>query len=53
MNTIRFTITDRATGHKVTVGRPMNAAEDAKLRAGIRHLSKLGVRGGCLENYGS
>lgn len=52
MNTTRFVITDRATGNKITVGRPMNAAEDQKLRVGIRNLSKLGVRGGCLENYG-
>lgn len=52
MNTIRFTITDRATGNKITVGRPMDAEQDAQLRTGIRNLSKLGVRGGCLDGYG-
>lgn len=52
MNAIRFSITDRHSGSKVIVGRPMNNVEDDKLRTGIRNLSRLAMRGGCLENYG-
>lgn len=48
MATIRWTIRDRATGQAITVPQPTTDGERTALKAGIRNLSRLAMRGGAL-----